>query len=372
MKFLSLSELSATLEKIAPLRFAEDWDNVGLLVGDPSQRVHRAMLTIDYTQAVAEEARSQQCDMIIAYHPPLFNAVKRVTASGGTGLIHDAIRRGVAIYSPHTALDVAEGGTNDVLADGIALANRRPLKLRASTAAHHKLAVFVPRENVEQVAAAIFAAGAGAISGSNYSQCSFRSEGTGTFFGGEGATPAVGAKGQLERVAETRLETVVPISRTAEVVAAMRAAHPYEEVAYDLTLLAGDPTSVGIGRVGTIPGDATADMLVNMLKRATGIDHVLAAGDVTRLVKRAAVCAGACGGDLLSEAIAQGVDLYVTGEMRHHDALRAVQNNVTVICTLHSNSERAALVSLAARINAAHPEFPVVSSRQDRDPFSVR
>lgn len=367
---MAVSQLVKTLDSIAPPHLAETWDNVGLLVGDPAAAVSRVLLTIDYTPAVAEEAREKKCDCVIAYHPPIFDALKRMTSDGASELIFDAIRRGIAIYSPHTALDVADGGTNDVLADAIALTDRRPLKLREGKATHHKLVVFVPVSAVDKVAESMFAAGAGKVGG-NYSKCSFRTPGTGTFFGESGANPAIGSAGQLERVEEIRLETVVPIGKAEAVVAAMKAAHPYEEVAYDLQLLAGDPTPVGIGRIGRLPGEATADMLSNMLKRALQIDHVLVAGDSTRLVKRAAVCAGACGGDLLSAAIAQKVDLYITGEMRHHDALRAARNNVTVICTLHSNSERATLAKLAERISAAHPELAVMLSQTDRDPFSI-
>ncbi len=368
---MTIGKLLETLESIAPTNLAEPWDNVGLLVGDLTQNITRVMLTIDYTPQVAGEAREQKCDCIIAYHPPIFDAVKRVTATGATSLIHDAIRRGVAIYSPHTALDVADGGTNDVLADALSLINRRPLKLRESKPTHHKLVVFVPVDVVDRVADALFAVGAGIVGKGKYSRCSFRTPGTGTFFGEPGASPAVGQAGKLEHVDEIRLETIVPIDKIESALAAMKSAHPYEEVAYDLQLLAGDPTPVGIGRIGKLPGDATADMLVNMLKRALDINHVLIAGDPGRLIKRAAVCAGACGGDFLSEAIAQQADLYVTGEMRHHDALRAVRHNMTVICTLHSNSERATLKRLAERISAAHPELPVLQSRLDQDPFSV-
>lgn len=364
---MQLHTLISWMESFAPPHLAEPWDNVGLIVGDPRQAISRVMLTIDYTPLVAEEAREAGCDCIIAYHPPIFEPIKRVTVGGSTGLIHDAIRRGVAIYSPHTALDVADGGTNDVLADALALTARRPLKTRDGKPTHYKLVTFVPSESLEKVAAALFAAGAGRIG--NYSHCSFRTTGTGTFFGEQGTDPAVGQAGRLEQVDEIRIETLVEISRAADVVAALKSAHPYEEVAFDLQSLAAAPAGVGIGRVGRLPGDATIDMLLNMLKRNLGINHVLLAGDPRKLVKSAAVCAGACGGELLSAAIEQKVDLYVTGELRHHDALRALRNNVAVVCTLHSNSERATLSRLAARISEALPQLPVRVSDQDRDPF---
>ncbi|MGH7177745.1 MAG: Nif3-like dinuclear metal center hexameric protein, partial [Tepidisphaeraceae bacterium] len=189
-------------------------------------------------------------------------------------------------------------------------------------------------------------------------------------FGGSGTNPAVGRSGTLERVDEVRLETVVPIDRAGEVVEVLRASHPYEEPAFDLNMIAALPAGIGLGRIGTVPGDASADMLINRIKRELGIEHVLVAGDAKRMVRTAAVCAGACG-DLVNDAIAQRVDLYLTGEMRHHDALRAAAAGMTVVCTLHSNSERIALRRLRDRLEQRLPAVKWAVSQQDRDPFSV-
>lgn len=366
-----LSDLLAVLESVAPTSGAEAWDNVGLIVGDRTSSVARAMLCIDYTPAVRDEAKEAGCDLIVAYHPPIFDPLKRITDDGATELIHDAIRRGVAIYSPHTALDVAPGGTNDALADVISLQDRRPLKVREPTAAHLKLVTFVPTDALDRVADAIFDAGGGCIG--RYSHCSFRSTGTGTFQGGEGTNPAIGSPGVLERVEETRLEVALPAHRAADVVAALKRAHPYEEVAFDLFAMQPDPTAtpVGLGRVGKLPSDITAEMLMNLLKRALGVDRLMFVGDPQRLVRKVAVCAGACGGDLLSAATAQKVDCYITGEMRHHDALRAARSGVSVICTLHSHSERLTLARLAEMMRSRLPALDVRLSAADRDPFAI-
>src|SRR5262249_1168140 len=163
-----LRDLITILEDFAPTRYAEPWDNVGLLVGDPNQALAHVLLTIDYTSAVAIEAQEEHCDCIIAYHPPIFDPLKRITASS---LVYDAIRRGVAIYSPHTALDVADGGTNDMLADALGLTDRNPLRLApAKNSASFKLIVFVPPDAADSVATALFSAGAGRIG--NYTSCS--------------------------------------------------------------------------------------------------------------------------------------------------------------------------------------------------------
>jgi dinuclear metal center YbgI/SA1388 family protein len=364
---IQLRDFVDAMEKIAPTRHAESWDNVGLLVGDVSQQVARAILTIDYTPEVACEAAGEKCDLIIAYHPPIFAALKRVT-SDSAGAVFDAIRRDVAIYSPHTALDVADGGTNDVLADVLGLVDRGPLKLSQPKVTQLKLVTFVPKEHVEKVTQALFAAGAGRIG--QYSSCSFQMAGTGTFFGEAGTSPAVGSAGKLERVEEVRVETVAPISKIDSIIRALRQSHPYEEPAFDLNQLAAPPESIGIGRIGGLPGGATADMLINRIKRELDIRHVLVAGDSTRLVRRAAVCAGSCG-DLLDEVIAQKCDFYLTGEMRHHDALKAASRGVTVVCALHSNTERLALKRLQERLAQSLPGLNCVLSKKDRDPFSV-
>lgn len=360
-----LREITAVLEQIAPTRNAASWDNVGLLVGDTSQQVRSAMCTIDYTQAVADEARSLNCDLVIAYHPPIFQPVKRLRSGD---LVYEAIRRGTAIYSPHTAFDAADGGTNDVLADVLGLENRTALKLNENKASECKLATFVPAEVVDRVAEAMFAAGAGRIG--NYSSCSFRSAGTGTFFGEAGTQPAVGQSNRLETANEIRLETIVPLSKVSAVVAAMRKVHPYEEPAFDLNALHASPTGIGMGRVGTLPAPMQRSELISRLKKELGLNHVLVAGPSDGLAQRVAVCAGACG-DLLDDAIAAKAEVYVTGEMRHHDALKASAAGLTVVCTLHSNSERISLKRLKQRVESALPELAVHLSQADRDPFAV-
>jgi dinuclear metal center YbgI/SA1388 family protein len=366
---MTLSEVIESLEAIAPTQGAADWDNVGLLAGDRQQDVTSAMLTIDYTAEVAEEARRANCDLIIAYHPPIFSPIKRLTAGHP---VFDAIRRGVAIYSPHTAWDVAVGGTNDFLADIVGLGERSALRVSQIKSTKYKLVTFVPPEAMEKVTRALFDAGAGRIG--EYSQCSFRSSGTGTFFGGEGTNPVIGSRGKLESVEEIRLETIVPDSAVDAVVRALRLVHPYEEPAFDLNVLAAAAEGAGQGRVGTLAPISRA-ALIERIKQGLGLDHLLVAGPTEGNAQTIACCAGACG-DLLNDAIAQKVDLYLTGEMRHHDALRAAAAGMTVVCTLHSNSERASLTRLRDRLlegtKALPGQLAVHLSQSDRDPFSVR
>ena len=362
---MQLSTIVKAIENIAPPSLAESWDNVGLLAGDPNQEISRILLTIDYSPAVAEEGRANKCDLVIAYHPPIFQPLKRVVAGSA---VFEAIRRGVAIYSPHTALDVAEGGTNDMLADVLGLTDRRPLKCGEAKGTQFKLVVFVPIEAVEKVSRALFEAGAGRIG--DYSSCSFRCAGTGTFFGEAGSAPAVGQSGRLEKVDEIRLETVVPIDGVDAVIRALRASHPYEEPAFDLNVLAAAADGKGQGRIGSIPPTARGE-LFDRIKRELGIGHLLIAGPVDGTITRAAVCAGSCG-NMIDDAIGAKAELYLTGEIRHHDAVKAANAGLTVVCTLHSNSERAVLKRLAKRLGET-PGMPgMIVSSADADPISIR
>jgi len=359
---LRVADLVGAMESIAPTRFAADWDNVGLLVGDPATPIARVLLTIDLTHAVLEEAMAGRIEAVVAYHPPIFEAQRRFVAGS---IAYAAARAGLAVVSPHTALDVAEGGTNDVLADALGMTERTALRPVVPGDAELKLVTFVPASHVGAVCAAVFAAGAGRIG--KYTSCSFRAAGTGTFFGEEGTSPVVGQAGRLEQAAELRLETVVPAGRVDAVVRALRSAHPYEEPAFDLVRLAAPPGGRGFGCVGAV-GPASVAALVERVKRALDVEHVLLAGPEGREVARAAVCAGS-GADLVADAIGAGATLFLTGEVRHHDALRAVDAGMAVVCTRHSTSERAALVGLERRLVELLPGVAVSRSRQDADPF---
>ena len=363
---MNVGDLVRILETIAPARFAAAWDNVGLLVGDEATLLERVLLAIDCTAEVLDEARRGRANAIVSYHPPIFTGQKRFVAGS---VAHDAARAGIAIHSPHTALDVADGGTNDVLADALSMTAREPLRRLEPPDAALKLVTFVPSEHIDAVSRAVYAAGAGRIG--EYSSCGFRAAGTGTFFGEPGTRPAVGRPGRLEECAELRFETVVPVTRVADVVRALRAAHPYEEPAFDLVRLASLPEARGMGRVGPIE-PASVSALIARIKRALSIEHVLVAapaGSVDRDVSRVAVCAGS-GGDLVPDAIASGAELFLTGELRHHDALRATAAGLTVLCVLHSASERAALVELERRLAEGLPGVSIVRSRVDREPFA--
>lgn len=366
-----VSDVVAEIEKIAPPALAEPWDNVGLLVGEATAPTRRVLLTIDYTDDVAAEVRESKCDFVICYHPVIFDGIKRLTSSRNTRLVFEAVRDGISIYCPHTALDAADGGTNDVLADTLSLQNRQALRYGDSPSTHYKLVTFVPPDAADRVADALFAAGAGSIGKiGNYTHCSFRSAGTGTFKGNEDSKPTVGKAGELERVAELRLEVLVDKQSAPRAIQALREAHPYEEVAFDLQVLAPLTVPAKVGRVGQLPSPITLEMVANLLKRSIGLDHLLMAGNKDTMIKTVALCAGA-GSELVKEVLKAKADLYITGELRHHSVLELLRAEVSVLCTLHTNSERLVLSRLADRLRTTLPGVEWIVSSRDRDPLRI-
>ena len=236
---MKIKDIASAIEKIVPLKLAQDWANVGLLIGDEKRNVKNILLTIDVTGEVVTEAKRLKTDLIISYHPIIWDGLKQITADGPSGVVYDLIRCGIAVFSIHTALDSAVGGVNDGLAEIVGIVDGKPIGDYVDSPAgdNYKLVVFVPVELAAKVSNAVFAAGAGVIG--SYSNCGFAAEGTGTFLPLAGARPAIGKKGKFEKVPEVRFETIVPAEKLANVIAAMKKAHPYETPAFDIFKLYG-------------------------------------------------------------------------------------------------------------------------------------
>jgi dinuclear metal center YbgI/SA1388 family protein len=371
---MQVREFAQLMETIAPPRFAEEWDNTGLLVGDPARELFGPVFcTIDTTLAVADEAIDAGAGMIVSYHPVLFNGIKQLAAeTPQASALLRLVEHKVAVYSPHTALDAVQGGVADWLLDGCGkFESRSPITtaMRIESSRTHKLVVFVPESHVETVRSALTRAGAGGIG--KYDCCTFTSPGTGTFFGKEDAAPAVGKKGRLEQVDEVRLEAVFPIAKIAAVVGALHAAHPYEIPAFDIYKLQAEPEAgVGAGRVGSLVEPCPLVDLAARLKNHLDVDRVRVAdaGDLKRAC-RVGVCPGA-GGSMVDDAIALGCDVFVTGEMRHHEVLGALDKGCSVILAGHTNTERGYLPVLAEKIRGGAPGVVVRVSASDAWPIT--
>jgi len=365
---MKVKDVATAITQIAPLGLAQPWDNVGLLVGNPDKNVNRILLTIDVTKAVIAEAKKTRAELIISYHPVIWDGLKNVTTVGPGDIVYELIRSGIAVFSIHTALDAAAGGVNDGLAEMVGIINGKPIGdyVDYPGGDEYKLVVFVPIEAVSKVADALFSVGAGAIG--NYSNCSFQTAGTGTFLPLDGARPAIGKKGRFEKVPEVRFETIVPAERLNAVVAVMKRAHPYETPAFDIYSLHKPDSKYGLGRIGKLAKPAKVGEIIARIKKQTGAKAIGLVGDKRGIVETAAVCAGSCG-KIINQVIAAGADLYVTGELKHHQALAAQEADLTCICLSHTISERFILKKLAKQLQKMLKVVTITISRKDTDPF---
>lgn len=365
---MKVNDIAAAVEKIAPLGLAQDWDNVGLLVGDENKNIKNILVTIDVTAAVVEEAKKLKIDLILSYHPIIWDGLKTVTSKTETAHIVELIRSKISVFSIHTAFDVAAGGVNDQLAAIVGIKDAKPIGdyVASPEGNYFKLITFVPVDSVNKVVEAMFDAGAGSIG--NYSKCSFQSEGTGTFLPMQGAKPAIGKKGKLEKVNEIKLESIVGESKIADVITAMRNAHPYETPAFDVFRHYDLEGKLGLGRIGELEKPRSMSAIIENIKKITGAKAVGIVGKERRTVKKAAVCAGSCG-KLINSVIADNCDLYLTGELKHHQALAAQEANLTCICLSHTVSERFALKKLAKDLKKHLKSVTIRLSKKDADPF---
>ncbi|MDZ4753437.1 MAG: Nif3-like dinuclear metal center hexameric protein [Phycisphaerae bacterium] len=368
----TVRDLLRAMNDIAPPHLAEEWDNVGLLVGRCETPVSTALLTIDLTPAVLDEAVRQACEAVIAYHPPIFKPLKRL--AGGTPaerVVMRLLERGIAVMSPHTALDAAPDGLNDWIAKGIGIGDVRALvpHEQLSSTEETKIVTFCPLDAVDRLRDALATVGAGRIGG--YERCSFVTPGTGTFFGGIGTKPVIGMQGRLERVDEVRLEMVCPKRALPLAVKTIRSFHPYEEPPIEIHPLVPKPVRhTGAGRRLTLDQPLAASEIAARLKkhfRVSGVQVAVPHG-APPTHERIGISAGA-GGSHLEVAAEEGCTLFVTGECRHHDVLASLARGCAVLVAGHTNTERGYLPELARRMANMVAGVTFLQSADDRDPF---
>jgi dinuclear metal center YbgI/SA1388 family protein len=332
MRNLTNKDIFNLMENWAPKTFAYDWDNVGLQVGSYNKPVKKVMITLDVLEAVVDEAIEKGVDLIIAHHPLLFKPLKQLNVDHWRGrIIQKLIQHDISVYAAHTNLDIAEGGVNDLLADLLELENTEIL-INEHQERLYKIAVFTPTTHVELVMDAISKVGAGHIG--DYSHCTFQTNGTGTFMPQEGTNPFIGKQNQLEKVNETKIETIVPESILNRVINAMISAHPYEEVAYDIYPLQNAGNEYGLGRIGSLPTSLTLQAFAEKVKKAYNMRHVRVTGNLTQKVKRVAVLGGS-GEKYIYSAVKKNADVYVTGDMTFHMAQEALEMGLNVIDAGH-------------------------------------
>lgn len=334
---VSIAEICRELEKLAPPCLAENWDNVGLTVGKKTQEVKRVLVALDVTEDVIKEAVAKQAELIVTHHPMiLFQKIKNVTTDTPLGRkLFDLIENGIAAYAMHTNLDIAKGGTNDVLATLCGLEHVTILE-ETSAEPLQKIVVYVPKDQEEMVRNAMCQGGAGHIGA--YSHCTFGTEGKGTFLPLEGTNPYLGTQGVLEQVQEVRLETIAPKPKVPVIIAKMKEVHPYEEVAYDIYDVAQKGTFEGIGRIGTLKEPISFRAFAQRVKEKLGLSTMGLVGNPEKMVQCVGLCTGS-GASFLQQAKEQGADCYITGDMKFHEAQEALEMGLCVMDATHYASE---------------------------------
>ena len=365
-----ISDVIGIINKFAPFATAEEWDNVGLQVGDPTAPAERIMVALDPCRVAIEAAVEQQCNLLLTHHPFIFKPLKKIALSDPLGsLIAVAIKNNLSIVSLHTNLDIAAGGVNDLLARCLGLVDCKPLKV-TGTEELVKLAVFVPLGHEEQLLDAL-SPFSGVIG--NYRDCSFQSPGTGTFRPLEGARPFIGEIGIRERVAEVRLEILLRRDALAPALRSLMKAHPYEEPAFDLYPLLNRGEPRGIGRIGELATPLSLQDFALQVKNELGAAGLRMVGAADHMVKKVAVCGGS-GASLFREAHFQGADVLVTGDVKYHEAREAEDRGIALLDAGHFATELLMVqgVRELLEIELGEKNFTatITAYEGEREPFS--
>ena len=353
------------LNNYAPLQYAEDFDNTGLLVGDTNSKITGILVTLDTLEAVVDEAIKNNCNLIVSFHPIIFSGLKKLT--GKTYVertVQKAIKNDISIFAIHTALDNSWNGVNAKMCEVLGLQNQTILLPKSQFI--QKLTTFVPSESAEKVRSALFEAGAGTIG--NYSHCSFNLEGKGTFKGEEGSNPNVGKKGELCFEEETQIGITFPKHLQSSVQKALFKTHPYEEVAYELTTLENSYQHLGMGMIGEFPKAISEKELLSSLKKTFKTGCVRHSALTTKSIKKVAVLGGS-GSFAIKAAKAQGADAFVSADFKYHDFFQA--ENKILLCDIgHYESEQYTKDLLVAILTKKITNFAVVLSQINTNPIS--
>ncbi len=363
---MDTESVGAILEEIAPRSLAESWDNPGWQVRVPAQPVSGVLLAMEATPKLLEEASALGCNLIFTHHPLLFKPISSLDLASPLGtLLADLLQRKISLWSAHTNLDVLPEGTSFALAKALGLQDAKLLS--PVERKEYKLVVYVPASHAEAVKDAMAEAGAGRIG--NYSHCFWQVLGTGQFRPEEGASPYLGTVGQVERVEEFRVEGVVPQARLGAVLEAMRKAHPYEEVAYDLLPLANRVAPYGYGAVGAPASPVSTSEMAQTASAALGSPFSVVAGDADRVHQRVAVVGGS-GSSFMNDVVRSGATLFITADVRYHDSQEAVARGVDLVILDHFATEFPVLESVRARLERGLPGVPVRIAATASSPYA--
>ena len=362
---MQVKTITHFLESLAPLSYQEDYDNSGLIVGDPEMNITGALISLDCTEEIIDEAISKGCNLVISHHPIVFKGLKKFSNKTYVErALIKAIKNEIALYAIHTNFDNILEGVNAKICEVINLKNCSILAPKPNLL--KKIVTYVPIAQAEQVRAALFDAGAGNIG--NYSECSFSMNGQGTFKAGENSNAFVGEKGFRHQENETRIEVIYPFNRERQILVALHLTHPYEEVAYDLHSISNNFHEVGSGMIGSLDEEIDAIDFLNYVKEKLKIKVIRHTALISKKIKRVAVCGGA-GSFLLPNAIMAGADVFITSDFKYHEFFDADQK-IIVADVGHYESEQFTQELLFKLITKKFPSFVLLLTEQNTNPIN--
>ncbi|MCF8296919.1 MAG: Nif3-like dinuclear metal center hexameric protein [Saprospiraceae bacterium] len=355
---MKIKEIISCIENFAPLSFQEDYDNSGLIIGDKNAEISKALITLDITEKVIDEAIDGNFQLIISHHPIVFAGLKKITGKNFVErIVIKAIKNNIAIYSAHTNLDNFHKGVNAIICQKIGLKNCKILSPKSDLL--RKLVTFCPIDKAEEVRRAIFEAGAGHIG--NYDSCSFNTEGKGSFKANEDANPYVGEQNKLHFEKEERIETIYSINNEAKILNALLKSHPYEEVAYDIYPLKNKFNNVGAGMIGELEIAEDEKDFLKRVKEIVGVGCVKHSDFIGKKIIKVAVCGGS-GSFLINNAISSGADIFLTGDLKYHQFFDADEKMI-IADIGHFESEQFTKELLLSILNENFPKFAVQISK---------
>lgn len=360
-----IRDVTAWLEQLAPLSYQESYDNSGLIIGSPETTLKGILITIDVTPEVIIEAHQKGLNMIVSHHPLIFSGIKRITGNSYVEkAIILAIKYDIAVYAAHTNIDSVEGGVNSRIGRKLGLSNLKFLQPLEGELI--KLVTYVPTNDAEKVRNALHNAGAGHIG--NYDFCSYNTEGHGTFRGGEGTNPSVGKKGEVHVEPELKIEVILPKARLSKVVKDMIAAHPYEEVAYDIYPLLNKYEKVGFGMVGEFDRSVSETDFLKMVKKSFNAQVIRHSPLLNKKIKKVAFCGGS-GSSLIKQAIAVGADVFMTADVKYHQFFDA-ENKILIADIGHFESEQFTVDIFYEYLLKNFSKFAVLKSEVKTNPIN--
>ncbi|WP_179343882.1 Nif3-like dinuclear metal center hexameric protein [Winogradskyella ursingii] len=351
------------LHDLAPLAYAEDFDNVGLLVGDKKQTVSGVLVTLDTLEAVVDEAIKSNCNLIVSFHPIIFKGLKKLTGKTYVErVVIKAIQNNIAIFSIHTALDNALNGVNSIICDQLGLKKKSILIPQSGTI--KKLQTYVPKENADNLREALFNSGAGTIG--NYESCSFNLEGKGTYLGNENSNPVVGEKGKLQTEEETLISVTFKKHLESQILNTLFKAHPYEEVAYEITTLENTNQHIGIGMIGELENAMDEKDCLEYIKNKMNTEAIRHSKFLNKPIKKIAVLGGS-GSFAINAAKSAGAELFVTADLKYHDFFTA-ENNILLADIGHYESEQFTKTFLVDYLSKKITNFAIILSKTNTNP----